>query len=197
MTKIEFLLKLEKQLAGLPEADRMRTIDYYNEIIDDRAEELGSEMDAVAAMDTPENIAAQVLADFSLSKLVKEKIKPRRMTAWKIVLLCLGFPIWFSLLVAAFAVTVGICTVAFSVTVALFASAMACGGAALAGVVSIVCFFVEGNWITGLFYLGLVLVCFGLMIYLWRLGSLLCKGVAYLTQNCILGIKRRMMKKEA
>ena len=57
MTKIEFLLQLEKQLAGLPEADLLRTMDYYNEIIDDRAEDMGSETEAVAAMGTPEDIA--------------------------------------------------------------------------------------------------------------------------------------------
>ena len=60
MTKIEFLLKLEKQLAGLPESDLIRTIDYYNEIIDDRTEDTGSEAEAVAALGAPEDVAAYI-----------------------------------------------------------------------------------------------------------------------------------------
>ena len=137
MTKIEFLLQLEKQLAGLPEADLLRTMDYYNEIIDDRAEDMGSETEAVAAMGTPEDIAAQVLSEFSLPKLVKEKIKPRRrMAAWEIVLLCVGVPIWLSLLIAAFAVIISLYVVVFSVVVTLFATSVAAGAVALGGIVT-------------------------------------------------------------
>ena len=117
MTKIEFLLKLEKQLAGLPESDLIRTIDYYNEIIDDRTEDTGSEAEAVAALGAPEDVAAQVISEFSLPKLVKEKIKPRRkMAVWEIVLLCVGSPILVCLLIAAFAAAVALYAVAFLYT---------------------------------------------------------------------------------
>ena len=137
MTKIEFLLKLEKQLAGLPESDLMRTIDYYNEIIDDRTEDMGSESEAVAAMGAPEDVAAQVLSEFSLPRLVKEKIKPqRRMAVWEMVLLCVGSPIWVSLLIAALAVVISLYAAVFSVVISLIAASVACGGVGLGCIVS-------------------------------------------------------------
>lgn len=198
MTKIEFLLRLEKHLSGLPEADLMRTIDYYNEIIDDRTEDMGSEAEAVAAMGAPEDVAAQVLSDCSLPKLVVEKIKPhRKIAAWEIVLLVLGSPIWFSLLIAAFSVAISVYATVFAVVISLFASSVACGGVVLGSIVSAICFFVEGNWLSGLFYLGLLLICVGLAIYLWYLAVLLGKAIIRLTKMCVLGIKRKLAKKEA
>ena len=198
MTKIEFLLQLEKQLAGLPEADLLRSMDYYNEIIDDRAEDMGSETEAVAAMGTPEDIAAQVLSEFSLPKLVKEKIKPRRrMAAWEIVLLCVGAPIWLSLLIAAFAVIISLYVVVFSVVVTLFATSVAAGAVALGGIVTAIVFFVSGQWIQGLFFLGMMFVSIPLAIYLWYLAVLLSKGIAHLTKAIILGTKRKLANKEA
>ena len=69
-------------------------------MIADRMEDGLSEEDAVASVGSVEEIAAQIIADTPLSKLAKAYIKPkRRLTAWEIVLLALGFPIWFSLLV--------------------------------------------------------------------------------------------------
>ena len=198
MTKIEFLLKLEKHLSGLPEADLVRTIDYYNEIIDDRTEDMGSESEAVAAMGAPEDVAAQVLSEFSLPRLVKEKIKPRRrMAAWEIVLLCVGSPIWVSLLIAALAVVISLYAAVFSVVISLFAASVACGGVALGSIVSAVCLFAEGNWSSGLLYIGLLLVCIGLAMYLWYLAALLGKAIVRLTKVIVLGIKRKMVKKEA
>lgn len=198
MTKIEYLILLERQLTGLPEADLIRVIDYYNEIIADRAEDMGNEEDAVAAMDPPESVAAQVLSDFSLPRLVKEKMKPRRkMALWEIVLICVGAPLWLSLLIAAFAVVISLYVVGFSLVVTLFACAVACGGIALGGILSAVCFFARGNWLCGLFYLGLMLVCIGLAIYLWYLALLLSKGLVRLSKAVILRIKRKIVKKEA
>lgn len=198
MTKIEFLLKLEKQLAGLPESDLMRTIDYYNEIIDDRTEDTGSEAEAVAVLGAPEDVAAQVISEISLPKLVKEKIKPRRkMAVWEIVLLCVGSPIWVCLLIAAFAVAVALYAVAFSVVISLFAAAVTCGGIAVAGTIYSFVFFFRGGWIEALFYVGFVLLCIGLAIYLWCLAILLNRGIIRLTKVIIFGIKRKITKKEA
>lgn len=197
MTKVEYLSRLEHQLAGLPETDLQRIIDYYNEIIDDRMEDTGNEAEAVAAMDAPEVIATQALADFPLPKLVKQKISPRRMAGWEIVLLVLGSPIWLSLLIAAFAILVSLYAAVFSVVISLFAVSVACGGIVIGGAVYSVLFFIEGRWIPGLFYLGVLLVCVGLAVYLWWLAVLLPKGIIRLTKGIALGIKRRMVKKEA
>ena len=197
MTKIEFLLQLEKQLAGLPEADLLRTMDYYNEIIDDRAEDMGSETEAVAAMGTPEDIAAQVLSEFSLPKLVKEKIKPRRrMAAWEIVLLCVGAPIWLSLLIAAFAVILSVYIVLWSAILSIWAVFVSLGASALGCVGMGVVLICVGNALTGIAMIGVGLVCAGLAIFLFFGCMAATKGTLLLTKTIVLWLKKYLTKKE-
>ena len=198
MTKTEFMAALASQLAGLPQADIQRHLDYYSEIIDDRTEETGSESESIAAMDPPETIAAQILSEVPLPKLVKEKIKPRRkIAAWEIVLLILGSPIWLSLLIAAFAIVISLYAVAFSVVVSLFAGSVACGGFFVGALVEAILLFVAGAWTQGLLYLGMTLVAIGLAFYLWQLALLCAKAVIRLSKAIVLAIKRRLVRKEA
>ena len=49
MTKAEFLKALEEKLSALSAQDRVASLAYYEEIIDDRMEEGLCEADAVAA----------------------------------------------------------------------------------------------------------------------------------------------------
>ena len=119
------------------------------------------------------------------------------MHVWEIVLLCVGSPIWVCLLIAAFAVAVSLYAVAFSVVISLFTAAVACGGIAVAGTIYSFGFFFRGGWIEALFYVGFVLLCIGLAIYLWCLAILLNRGIIRLTKVIILGIKRKITKKEA
>ena len=48
MTKLEFLTTLAEQLSSLAGEERQKTLDFYNEMIDDRLEEGMSEEQAVA-----------------------------------------------------------------------------------------------------------------------------------------------------
>ena len=105
MLKQEFLAQLRDALCGLPQCDIDERLTFYSEIIDDRMEDGLPEEEAVAAVGSVDEIFTQVVAEIPFSKIVKERIKPkRRLTAWEIVLLALGSPIWLSLGIAAFAV---------------------------------------------------------------------------------------------
>ena len=99
MDKNTFLLQLQKQLKGLPEEEVQQTVEYYREMLEDRIEEGLSEEEAVKEIGTVEEIAQPLLP------------KPtRNRTAWELVLLVLGFPVWFSVLAAVvglFGVTLG------------------------------------------------------------------------------------------
>ena len=102
MNKTEFLAALERALSGLPEQDVQERLSFYGELIDDRVEEGLSEEEAVKERGSVDEIAKQTLADIPLSRLVRERVKPKRaLRAWEIVLLVLGFPLWFPLLLAA------------------------------------------------------------------------------------------------
>ena len=101
MNKETFLAGLRQQLAGLPLEEREERLDFYGEMLDDRLEDGLTEEEAVESLGTPDEVAAQVLAEIPMAMILREKVRPkRRMKAWETVLLILGSPIWLSLLVA-------------------------------------------------------------------------------------------------
>ena len=109
MNKEQFLLDLASALAGLPEEDIEKSLEYYSEMIDDRIEEGLSDEEAVADLGSIEEIRAQIIKDTPLPKLIKEKVKPKRsLSGLEITLIIIGSPIWFSLLVAAAAVRMAV-----------------------------------------------------------------------------------------
>ncbi len=197
MNKIQFITQLCDRLTGLPEQEVEDRVSFYCEMIDDRIEEGLSEEAAVAAIGTVEEIAEQILADVPLTKIVKEKIKSqRRLRAWEIVLLALGSPIWLSLLVAAFAVILALYAVLWSLIVSVWAvevSLMACvlGGVAAGGVFSCV-----GYVAVGVAMFGAALVCAGLSIFGFFGCLAATKGMAWLTKQIAIGIKRCFVRKK-
>ena len=105
MNKTEFLEELRKKLSGLPKQDIEERLSFYSEMIDDRMEEGLAEENAVAEIGSPDSIASQITSETPLSKIVKENIKTRdKRKPWEIILLILGFPVWFPLLISFFAV---------------------------------------------------------------------------------------------
>ena len=158
MDKNTFLLELQKRLKGLPVEDVQRTLDYYKEMIDDRMEEGLTEEEAVAEIGTVEEIAEPILP----------KSSRRKMKTWEIVLLILGFPVWFPLLVAAAAVVVSIVATIYAVDVSLAASC-------LGGVLCAVVYLIQCNWAGAAFLFGCGLVCGGLAILCFMGSNALMK----------------------
>ena len=198
MNKQEFLDCLRKGLSSLPQEDIEERLKFYSEMIDDRIEEGLSEMEAVSAIGTADAIITQVLADTPLTKLVKEKAKPKRtLRAWEIVLLVLGSPIWLSLLIAAFIIILAAYIVVWSVVITLWsieASFVACS---LGGIISAVIFTFQGNELTGLAMLGAGIICAGLSIFMFYGCKAATKGALLLTKKMALGIKSLFVVKEA
>lgn len=198
MNKLEFLYELEERLKGLPDEDRKKSLEYYFEIIDDRMDEGLTEEEAVAACGDPQQIAEQIIMDTPMAKLVKEKHKSRRrMRPWEIVLIVLGFPIWFSLAVAVFCVLLAVSIVLWCVVMCVFVCGIACGAVGFAMSVMAVISFVTGNFLPGLCFLGCAMICAGLTILFFLLGKLCGKGVAKLHKLTFRGIKRCFIRKEA
>ena len=197
MYKQEFLDRLRADLSGLPKQELEERLAFYAEMIDDRVEEGYEEEEAVSAIGTVDEVAAQIIADIPFTKLAKERIRPkRRLRAWEIVLICLGSPIWLSLLIAAFAVILSLYLVLWSVVASLwavFASVAACafGGVAAGGI-----FAVSGSLYSGIAMIGAGLVCAGLAILLFFGCRAATKGVVLLTPKIALGIKRCFLGKE-
>ena len=102
MTKERFEVELRKRLKGLPKEDIDSRVEFYSEMIDDRIESGMSEEEAVADIGNIDDIVAQIAKDTPFLHLVKEKVKPKRkIQTWEIILLVLGFPLWFPLAITA------------------------------------------------------------------------------------------------
>lgn len=190
MNRQSFLSELRSRLTGLPQEVIEGHISFYNEMIDDRMEEGSTEEEAVAAIGSVDEVVAEILDDYPLSKLVKEKIKPkRRLQTWEIILLILGSPIWVSLLIAAFAVLLSVYIVLWSLIVSLWAIEMSFGACALAGVAASLMLLVTGDFYTGLASLGTGFFFTGLMIFMFFACKAATKGILLLSKKIALGTK--------
>lgn len=197
MNKTEFLAALENALSGLPEQDVKERLAFYGELIDDRMEEGLSEEEAVKERGSVEEIAEQTLADIPLSRLVKERVKPKRaLRAWEIVLVVLGFPLWFPLLLAAAVVVLALYIVLWALVIVLWAVEISLWACVLGGIAAAVFYFVKGAALQGLVMLGAALVCAGLSIFLFFGCVAASKGVVILAKKIARGLKSLFVRKE-
>jgi uncharacterized membrane protein len=197
MSKQEFLNQLKNKLKGLPEQDVNRSLEFYSEMIDERIEEGVLEENAVSDIGEVDEIAAQIVADTPITKLIKEKIKTKRkISAFEIVLLILGSPIWLSLLIAAFAVIILLYVSLWAIIIsfwAVFVSLIAC---ALGGIVSGIALACFSQQISGLATIGAGIVLGGISVFAFFGCKAATKGAVFLTKKVALCIKNCFVKKE-
>lgn len=199
MTKNEFMniLRSREELFGLPEEDIERSLSFYEELIDDRMEEGMSEEEAVAAVGSPGEIAAQILSEIPLSKLVREKMKPsRRLRAWEIVLLAVGSPIWLTLLIAVLVILFATYAVLWSLIAVVWSVGAALVGTFFLSIAALVLLCVQGSVGLGLVMLGLGVVCAGMAIFLWFGAMAATKGAWWLSKSFPLWVKSLFVRKE-
>ena len=223
MTKVQFLDLLHKKLSTLPESDLNESLGFYAEMIDDLIEEGLDEEQAVARVGSVDAIASQILeqarehqdtkdgeeADFksemsSESKDDKSTRQPkarRGLYTWEIVLLVLGAPIWFSLLVAFFSIAIALYTVLLSAVICLWAAFVtlcACGIAGIGGGVAVIC---SGRVALGMALIAAALVCAGFAILFFFAAVWAVRGVVWLTKKAVVStvnlIKKQVFGKEA
>jgi uncharacterized membrane protein len=197
MTKIKFLSELNDRLSGLPKDDIEERLSFYSEMIEDRMEDGLSEEEAVAAVGSVDEIAAQIIAEIPLVKVAKERIKPkRRLRAWEIVLLALGSPLWLSLLIVVFAVILSAFVVVWSVIAALWSVFAAFVGVFAGGIAAGVLFIVLGKIPVGIAMIGIGVTSAGLAIFAFFGCIAATKGVLWLVKRTALGIKFCFVGKE-
>ena len=190
MTKQEFFEVLKLKLSGLPQGDVKERLSFLSEMIDDRMEEGLSESEAVAAIGSTDEIAAQIISEFPLSKIVKQRASTKiKLRVWEIVMLCLGSPIWLSLLIAAIAIVISVYAVLWSALLCLWTVPASLIGGFIAGITSGVVFIVTQSVATGIALIGLGLLCAGLAIFSVFGCIAATKGSVYLSKKIFLGIK--------
>ncbi len=181
MTKQEFLQQLEAGLSGLPKGDIDEQLRFYSEMIDDRMEDGLTEEESVRQIGDPREIAQSIISETPISRLVKEKVKNRApLGTLAIVLLVLGFPLWFPLVITVFSVLFGIFIALWATNFAVAVSAPALLGGS-------VMMFVRGNIAQGFLAIGAAMVAAGLAILMFFAFKALTKAVAIIIRRIIIG----------
>ncbi|MBQ9414135.1 MAG: DUF1700 domain-containing protein [Clostridia bacterium] len=197
MNKQEFLIGLRDALSGFPQDDVEERIAFYGEMIDDRMEEGMDEEEAVAEVGRIDEIREQIVADIPFTKLVKEKVKPKRaLRAWEILLIVLGFPVWFPLLVAACAILLSLYIVVWVLLIALWAIEISLWVCTLGGIAAAIVYFIQGSIPPALMMLGTAFVIAGLSIFLFFGCVEASKGILKLTKKAGVGVKSVLIGKE-
>ena len=193
MSKQEFLAELKGRLHALDEVEIKKTLAYYGEIIDDRVEEGMTEDQAIRSMEPVGAIAEQILQDAPLKTLIRAK-RPRNLSAWTIVLLVLGSPVWLPLLIAALVLVLAFFLVIWSLILALWVIVVSFAAGGIASVASVP--FVIGMT-TVLMNLGAGLMLIGAAILLFRPAVVAARQAGRLMAATGRRMKSILIRKEA
>lgn len=178
MNRADFLDALRRGLAQLPPEELEKHLAYYEELFADMQEDGLTEQEAAAKLGDPALLAQELLTELPLSTLVKTRVKSAgKLSALNIVLLVLGFPLWFPLLIAFAAVLLAVLVTLWALVLSFGIVVLALG---LTAVVAPVGIFLKAVSASPLLLIGTALVAGGLCV----LGALgfkpLCRGMAKL-----------------
>lgn len=197
MTKSEFLQQLREKMKGLPKTDIEDRVNFYSEMIDDRIEEGLSEEAAVRDIGNVDEIVTKQIDDTSLTKIVTEKVKPkRRLKAWGIVLIILGFPLWFPLLMFVLTMLLVFYIIWWSAVIVLWSIEGSLIMSVFAAIVNMFAFTFRRELLSGFGYFGLSLLTAGLSIFLFMGCVAVTKATFQLTKKVTLKIKKSIIGEE-
>ena len=188
MNKQDFLAKLETALAGIPHAERQKTVDYYREYIEDCIEDGAQEEEAVNSLESVDDIAEKIINEIPIHKFVSESVKSKKYGGIKIALIILGSPVWIPLLIGAISTIFSLYMSVWAIILSLFTTSL---GLAIGGIgYAISSFiFIGKNILSTLFMLGGGLICVGLGILIFILTIEFSKLFIKYTKRIIRKIK--------
>ena len=190
MTKETFLNELRNRLSGLPKEDLEDRITFYREMIEERVADGASEEEAVAAMEPVERIAEKFMAEIPLTKLVRERVKPgRTLKTWEIILIILGFPVWFPLVIAAAAVSFSLYLVLWALALCVCAVDFSMAAGAFAGLLGLLANLGQMSLPGAGFIAGCIMILAGLSIIMFFVCTWVTKGILRMTGGMLLGLK--------
>ena len=197
MNKAEFLKELRTKLNGLPQNDIEERVSFYTEMIDDRVEDGMSEEEAIEQIGPVDKVVETIVSEIPLSKIVKAKVKPqKKMPVWAIVLLVLGFPVWFPILISLVSVIFSVYLTLWIIVITLYAVDLSLAVASIASIASAFVAFIGGEPLVGLASIGSFMVCGALSVLMFFGCGYVVKGVVFVTRKMLLGIKSWFIGKE-
>lgn len=197
MNKQEYLEAIRSRISAMPADDVNRFMDYYSEMIDDRVEDGLSEEEAVADIGSPEAAVEQILEEMPLTKLVKEKIKPKHeLKAWEVILIVLGSPVWIPLLITAAVLLLTLWIVAFALLISFYAVVLSFVVAGIGGLICAIPLFIANSPYTAVLMLGAALIGIGIAILFVVSVKPVTVGIFKVCKASVNGIKRMFVKEK-
>lgn len=169
MKKAEFLARLRQKLFILPQRELEDTLEYYSEMIDDYVENGCTPEEAVAKMGGVDNVAAQVLAGTQTPASQTDGAKKEKKSGNMLLLLILGFPLWFPLLIAAFCILLSVAVVIATLAMVVpWSLVVSFGASALGLLIAGTAILVSESVAAAVFLFGAAMVLGALCIFaLW------------------------------
>ncbi len=197
MNKQEFLNDLSEKLQGVPKEDREKSLEYYSEMIDDRIEDGLTQEQAVKAMGGVSEIADRIISDMPVEKLLKTKVTPqRKLSAFEIVLLTIGFPIWFSIGISLIAVAFTLYLVLWVLILCIYIIALSFAVSGIAAIIALFMSLFNGQVLSGMFIFGCGMVLLGLAIPVCMEAGRMTFGYIRLTGTGLKKIKSKLAQRK-
>ena len=189
MNKTEFTEQLRAALKGLSEEDLKKSVDYYEEMIDDRMEDGIPEEEAVNGLGSIDEIKDKILKEIPITNIVKEKIKPKRSLAgWEIALLVIGSPVWVPIVLSLIITGLSIYMTFWIIILSLYVTDLLLF---LSGILGIVAAFMQTNgFATGLFLSGIGITLTGVSVLLFFGFNQITKWMFILSKKFLLWLKK-------
>ena len=195
MKKQEFITRLQYKLSGVPLSDVLGRLDFISEVIDDKIEDGLTEDEAVAAMGSPDDVAAGIIKEVGSSgdgeaTPTEDSARCKRTpSALIITLIALGSPIWISLAAAAFSLTASAYALIWSLAGSLWAIFGTLIGVGVGGFFMGCVFVFVGNVAAGFALIGASLLCTGLSLPAFYGCLYATKGAAWISKQIAVKIK--------
>ena len=181
MTKTEFLDSLKSLISEYPDEETVKSLEYYEEMIDDRMEDGMSEAEAIASLGKPENIAEQIKCELPLMTLVKQKAKEtkgdKQTPWWSIVLIIVCAPVWIPISISIISVICSFLLGIWSLVFAMWLIDIAMVVVAVVGIAGFILMIIKGSILSAIIYFGLALAVAGIAIFLFIACVLVTKGL--------------------
>ena len=139
----------------------------------------------------------QILEEMPLTKLVKEKIKPKHeLKAWEVIFIVLGSPVWIPLLITAAVLLLTLWIVAFALLISFYAVVLSFVVAGIGGLICTISLFVAHSPYTAVLMLGAALIGVGIAILFVVSVKPVTVGIFKVCKASVNGIKRMFVKEK-
>ena len=196
MNREAFLQSLRTALAGIPQEDVDRSVEFYAEMLDDRIEDGVTEEEAVSSVGDVAEIASKIRAELPLPTLMRMNLHKRKLRAWEIVLLTLGSPVWLPVLLSLCIVLAALYLVLWSLILTLYVLAVSLACCFAACIAAAVITYQGVDLFHAALVLGAGCILGGVSILLFMLSVCLTKGVCRMTRSIFRRYKMRLSRKE-